>query len=74
MKQAIIEENAQEAVLNGEVLTAEFMNQITLDVLQQFYGESVNVADSSKIYWATIPHFYTDFYVFNYAMSYSAQI
>ena len=72
MKQAKIEEIAQDAVLNGEVLTADFMNKTTMDVLKQFYGPAVNVAESSKIYWAKIPHYYSDFYVFNYAMSYTA--
>ena len=72
MKQAKIEEIAQDAVLNGEVLTADFMNKTTMDVLKQFYGPAVNVAESSKIYWAKISHYYSDFYVFNYAMSYTA--
>lgn len=72
MKQAKIEEIAQEAVRNGEVLTADFMNKTTLAVLKQIYGPSVNVAESSKIYWTKIPHYYSDFYVFNYALSYTA--
>lgn len=72
MKQAKIEETAQNAVADGEVLTADFMNQTTLDVLRQFYGAAVSMAKSSKIYWATIPHLYNDYYLFNYAMSYAA--
>ena len=56
----------------GEALTAEGMSEMYLALNQDFYGAEVRVDDSVAIEWARIPHFYYDFYVYQYATGISA--
>jgi oligoendopeptidase F len=54
----------------GEVLTGERLDQLYLDLLRDYHGHDrgvVRVADEYAIEWAAVPHFYYDFYVYQYA-------
>jgi oligoendopeptidase F len=64
-----------EAGEKGEALTGDKFNEIYLDILQRYYGhdQGVTVIDSLyAIEWAYIPHFYYNFYVFQYSTSFMA--
>jgi oligoendopeptidase F len=64
-----------EAAEKGEALTGDRFTEIYLDILKRYYGheEGVTVIDSLYgIEWAYIPHFYYNFYVFQYSTSYMA--
>ena len=39
-----------------------------------YYGPDMEVDDRIAVEWARIPHFYFDYYVFQYATGYSAAI
>ncbi|HEX8234625.1 MAG TPA: oligoendopeptidase F [Abditibacteriaceae bacterium] len=56
----------------GEALTAESMSEQYLQLNKDFYGAEVNVDDCVSIEWSRIPHFYYDFYVYQYATGISA--
>jgi len=59
-------------VERGEALTGDTLNKIYLDLLRRYYGHDQGVCDVNDLYsveWAFIPHFYRDFYVFQYATS-----
>ncbi len=56
----------------GEALTADGMSEMYLALNRDFYGAEVNVDESVAIEWARIPHFYYDFYVYQYATGISA--
>ncbi len=56
----------------GEALTADGMSEMYLALNQDFYGQEVRVDESVAIEWARIPHFYYDFYVYQYATGISA--
>ncbi len=59
---------------NGETLTFDNMCKIYSDLNKKYYGD--DIANNEKIAWewARIPHFYTAFYVYQYATGYSAAI
>ena len=56
----------------GEALTAETMSEMYLQLNRDYYGAEVNVDEIVAIEWARIPHFYYDFYVYQYATGISA--
>ena len=61
-----------EAVEKGEPLTKESLDALYLKLLRQYYGSDqgvVKVADTYATEWAYIPHFYYNFYVYQYATS-----
>jgi oligoendopeptidase F len=59
----------------GQPLTGEALAKLYLDVTRQYYGHAkgVCIVDDSIAYeWSYILHFYLDFYVFQYATSFTA--
>ena len=66
---------SHEAVEKGEAVTGESLSQIYLDLLKRYHGDAQNVVKIDPLYgieWAYIPHFYRDFYVYQYATCVSA--
>lgn len=64
-----------EAIERGEALTGEKLSQLYLTLLRRYHGHDAGVMEIDARYgreWAYIPHFYNDFYVFQYATSISA--
>lgn len=61
---------------NGETLTLEELNKIYYDLNVMYYGYGSNMRIDEEIAyeWMRIPHFYTSFYVYQYATGYSAAI
>ena len=61
-------------VEQGGMLTAEQINGIYLNLNKKYFGEDM-VSDGQIAYeWARIPHFYTSFYVYQYATGFAAAI
>lgn len=61
-----------EMVERGEPLTGEGLSKLYLELLRKYYGHDegvVKVADKFGAEWAYIPHFYSNFYVYQYATS-----
>ena len=61
-----------ESVERGEPLTADSLNKLYLGLLRQYYGHDAGVVKIDDLYaaeWAYIPHFYRNFYVYQYATS-----
>jgi oligoendopeptidase F len=61
-----------EAVERGEPLTGDSLNALYLSLLRKYYGADqgvVKIADTYQVEWAYVPHFYYDFYVYQYATS-----
>jgi oligoendopeptidase F len=56
----------------GEALTPELMSAIFKGLNDRYYGPEVEVDDLIAIEWARIPHFYSSFYVYQYATGISA--
>jgi len=56
----------------GEALTPELLSAIFRGLNDKYYGPVVTVDDEIDIEWARIPHFYSSFYVYQYATGISA--
>ena len=61
-------------VQEGESLTADVLCKIYHDLNIAYYGKDIVVDPEIDMEWARIPHFYTAFYVYQYATGYSAAI
>jgi len=59
---------------DGENLTKEALCQIYHDLNVLYYGPDMIVDEEIDYEWMRIPHFYTSFYVYQYATGYSAAI
>ncbi|MFA5604104.1 MAG: oligoendopeptidase F [Bacilli bacterium] len=57
---------------NNEILTHELLSKIYYDLNEKYFGKNVLVNDEIKYEWARIPHFYMNFYVYQYATGLSA--
>lgn len=70
---AEFERKAHELYAAGTPLTANTLNKVYHDLVALYYdgAETGNVIDSE---WAYIPHFYTPFYVYQYATGYSSAV
>ena len=72
---AEFELKSHEAVEKDQPLTGEDLSKIYLDLLRRYHGDAQGVMKIEDLYgteWEYIPHFYTDYYVFQYATSISA--
>ncbi len=58
----------------GETLTAQMLCEEYRRLNEQYFGPDMVVDDQIAVEWARIPHFYYDYYVFQYATGYSAAI
>ena len=59
----------------GEPLTGDLLNKMYGDILKRYYGAEKGICQIDKLYWdewAYIPHFYYNFYVYQYATSFAA--
>jgi oligoendopeptidase F len=59
----------------GEPITGERLSQLYLELARTYYGHDAGVCTVKDLYgveWAYIPHFYYDFYVYQYATSITA--
>ncbi len=63
-----------EMYANGEALTADSLCQLYRSLNELYFGSNVVTDDEIALEWARIPHFYYDFYVYQYATGYSAAI
>lgn len=63
-----------QAAESGEPLTGPKLNKMYGELLKRYHGEDkgvMKIDDAYTVEWAYIPHFYYDFYVFQYATSIS---
>ena len=58
----------------GETLTADLLCREYRALNEKYYGPDMITDDSIALEWARIPHFYYNYYVYQYATSYSAAI
>jgi oligoendopeptidase F len=69
---AEFELKVHQASEKGEPVTGESLTRLYLEIVRDYYGHAQGVCqvdDLIGIEWAFIPHFYRDFYVYQYATS-----
>ncbi|MBQ3600461.1 MAG: oligoendopeptidase F [Lachnospiraceae bacterium] len=59
---------------NGEALTTKALCDMYHQLNQKYFGNQVEIDEEIDMEWARIPHFYTSYYVYQYATGYSAAI
>ena len=71
---AEFELNIGRMVQEGKTLTADVLCEEYHRLNELYYGPDIVVDDEIAMEWARIPHFYYNYYVFQYATGYSAAI
>jgi oligoendopeptidase F len=71
---AEFELNIGKMVAQGQTLTADVLCAEYRRLNEMYYGPDMVVDDEIAMEWARIPHFYYNYYVFQYATGYSAAI
>lgn len=71
---AEFERNIGQMVAQGKTLTADVLCAEYKRLNEMYYGPDMVVDDRIAMEWARIPHFYYNYYVFQYATGYSAAI
>ena len=61
-----------EADAAGQVLTSDYLNALYADINEAYYGLSKEDNPHIQYEWARIPHFYYDYYVYQYATGFCA--
>ncbi len=64
-----------EMAQQGKPLTGESLSNLYYDIVKRYYGSDDNICkvdDYIKMEWAYIPHFYYNFYVYQYSTSFIA--
>ncbi|RMC47245.1 oligoendopeptidase F [Lactobacillus sp. ESL0228] len=69
---AEFEQYIHEMDAQGEPLTADFLNDAYGKLNQRYYGDAVEEHSDIDKEWARIPHFYYNFYVYQYATGFAA--
>jgi len=72
---AEFELKTHEMAERGDALTGDALSKLYADITKKYYGHDKGVCvvdDYIQHEWAFIPHFYRNFYVFQYATSFTA--
>ncbi|MDO4671042.1 MAG: oligoendopeptidase F [Aerococcus sp.] len=70
---AEFEQLMHEADQKGQVLSASYLNEQYFQMNQKYYGPALASDDRTiELEWSRIPHFYYDYYVYQYATGFSA--
>ncbi|MCS7052532.1 MAG: oligoendopeptidase F [Ignavibacterium sp.] len=69
---AEFEMKVYELTENGAYLTVDDLCKLYGSLYQKYWGEAIDVIEEETFTWARIPHFYYNFYVFQYATGFAA--
>ncbi|MDC3413675.1 oligoendopeptidase F [Terrihalobacillus insolitus] len=56
----------------GEALTSDRLTELYYELNKKYFGDDVIVDEEIGLEWARIPHFYYNYYVYQYATGYAA--
>ncbi len=69
---AEFEQNTHEMAERGEALTPDNLSEMYKELTQRYWGSAMTVDDEEAYTWARVPHFYYNFYVYQYATGLAA--
>lgn len=69
---AEFEMKASELIQKGESLTPDKLSDMFGEIYQKYWGDDMNMDSEERYCWARIPHFYYNFYVYQYAVCFAA--
>ncbi len=65
--EAAYQREVYRAVDRGESLSASVLNNLTLGVLREFWGDAVDIEDYAGLTWMRQPHYYMGLYPYTYS-------
>lgn len=68
------ERKTNEMAENGEPLTAESLSEVYYNLNKEYFGSEMISDPQIAFEWCRIPHFYYNFYVYQYATSFAASV
>lgn len=71
---AEFELKVSELTEQGSGITADTLSKIYRELNENYFGKDIVVDDDISLEWARIPHFYYQFYVYQYATGFAAAI
>lgn len=74
VREGKMEQDMYNYVLNGNSLTKDYLDQLTLTSLKKYYGEEVEMDNYSKNGWIKRSHYYMNFYIYSYAICVSVAV
>lgn len=69
---AEFEKIVYEKLEKGNALTPDILKKLYKEIYQKYWGPEMVIDEEEEYTWARIPHFYYNFYVFQYATGFSA--
>lgn len=69
---AEFEHEIHQLVQNGEALTPDLLTSNYYELNKKYFGNNIMIDEEIGLEWARIPHFYYNYYVYQYATGYSA--
>jgi oligoendopeptidase F len=57
---------------SGAALTSDLLRKMYKEIYQKYWGSAMIIDEEEEFTWTRIPHFYYNFYVFQYATGYAA--
>ena len=68
VREGKIEQDFYNYVENGNSITKDYMNDLTIKSLKKYYGKEVILDEYSKYSWMRRSHYYMNFYLYSYAI------
>ncbi|WP_407271038.1 oligoendopeptidase F [Radiobacillus sp. PE A8.2] len=69
---AEFEHTIHKTAQDGEALTADRLTELYYELNKKYFGEDIIIDEEIGLEWARIPHFYYNYYVYQYATGYAA--
>jgi oligoendopeptidase F len=69
---AEFEMNVYDRTEKGEALTHDLLCNMYRDIYQKYWGPAMVIDKEEEFTWARVPHFYYNFYVYQYATGFAA--
>ncbi|MFC4320635.1 oligoendopeptidase F [Litchfieldia salsa] len=69
---AEFEHSIHKKAQDGEALTPDLLSETYYELNKKYFGDDIVIDEEIALEWARIPHFYYNYYVYQYATGYSA--
>lgn len=68
VREGNMERKMYEEIEQGGSLTSEFLENLSYNSLQKYYGNTVHLDEESRYEWIMRSHYYCNFYLYSYAI------
>ena len=68
VREAKMEQDFYNFVLEGNTITKDYMEKLTKDSIDKYYGNMVNKDDYYGLSWVSRSHYYMNYYLYSYAI------